>query len=158
MGKGYTQADLPRDISERFGYMTALITANEGQVEACREFIRKYCDPEYLEVYDIYWAGNDQRRMEKIVELQEMSLNLHEGKETEHSLVRIKLWKAQHKTCHYQEKGKHYGKNEIPVILNYYHLNVVNQDRYVATYFQSVIFFVSTVHSHGSAQFGKTDQ
>ena len=81
MGKGYTQADLPRDISERFAYMTALITANEGQVEACREFIRKHCDPEYLSIYDIYWAGNDQRKMEKISELQEMTLSLHTGKE-----------------------------------------------------------------------------
>ena len=83
MGKGYTQADLPRDISERFAYMTALITADEAQVEACREFIRKHCDPEYLEVFDIYWAGNDERKMEKISELQEMSLALHTGKETE---------------------------------------------------------------------------
>ena len=81
MGKGYTQADLPRDISERFAYMTALITANESQVEACREFIRKYCDPEYLEVYDIYWAGNDERRQEKISELQEMNMQLHRGEE-----------------------------------------------------------------------------
>ena len=83
MGKGYTQADLPRDISERFAYMTALITADEGQVESCREFIRKHCDPEYLSIYDIYWAGNDERKMEKISELQEMSLVLHKGKETE---------------------------------------------------------------------------
>lgn len=82
MGKGYTQEDLPRDISERFAYMTALITSNESQVESCREFIRKYCDPEYLEVFDIYWAGNDERKMEKISELQEMSLSLHTGKET----------------------------------------------------------------------------
>ena len=82
MGKGYTQADLPRDISERFGFMTALITANENQVEACREFIRKYCDPEYLEVYDIYWAGNDERRQEKISELQETTSLLHTSKET----------------------------------------------------------------------------
>ena len=82
MGKGYTQEDLPRDISERFAYMTALITANESQVESCREFIRKYCDPEYLEVFDIYLAGNDERKMEKISELQEMSLSLHNGKET----------------------------------------------------------------------------
>ena len=81
MGKGYTQADLPRDISERFAYMTALITANESQVEACREFIRKYCDPEYLEIYDIYWAGNDERKQEKISELQEMNLQLHRGEE-----------------------------------------------------------------------------
>ena len=83
MGKGYTQADLPRDISERFAYMTALITADEGQVEACREFIRKHCDPEYLSIYDIYWAGNDERKMEKISELQEMTLSLHTGREAE---------------------------------------------------------------------------
>ena len=83
MGEGYTQADLPRDISERFAYMTALITADENQVEACREFIRKNCDPEYLEVFDIYWAGNDERKMEKISELQEMSLALHTSRETE---------------------------------------------------------------------------
>ncbi len=81
MGEGYTQADLPRDISERFAYMTALITADESQVEACREFVRKHCDPEYLSIYDIYWAGNDERKMEKISELQEMSLSLHVGKE-----------------------------------------------------------------------------
>lgn len=81
MGEGYTQADLPRDISERFAYMTALITADETQVESCREFIRKHCDPEYLSIYDIYWAGNDERRMEKIAELQEQELSLHTGKE-----------------------------------------------------------------------------
>ena len=83
MGKGYTQADLPRDISERFAYMTALITADESQVESCREFIRKHCDPEYLSIYDIYWAGNDERKMEKISELQDVALSLHTGKEAE---------------------------------------------------------------------------
>ena len=83
MGKGYTRADLPRDISERFAYMTALITADEKQVEACREFIRKHCDPEYLSIYDIYWAGNDERKMEKIIELQEQVLSLHTGMEAE---------------------------------------------------------------------------
>lgn len=82
MGKGYTQADLPRDISERFAYMTSLITADETQVEACRDFIRKYCDPEYLAVYDICWAGNNERKMEKISELQDMSIPLHIGEET----------------------------------------------------------------------------
>ena len=35
----------------------------------------------YLSIYDIYWAGNDQRKMEKISELQEMTLSLHTGKE-----------------------------------------------------------------------------
>ena len=83
IGKGYTQAELPRDISERFAYMTALITADEKQVEACREFIRKHCDPEYLSIYDIYWAGNDERKMERIAELQEQALSLHTGMETE---------------------------------------------------------------------------
>ncbi len=82
MGKGYTQADLPRDINERFSFITALITADETQVEACREFIRKYCDPEYLSIYDIYWAGNDERKMEQISELQEMELSLHTADET----------------------------------------------------------------------------
>ena len=79
IGKGYTKADLPRDINERFAYMTALITADETQVEACREFIKKYCDSEYLSVYDIYWAGNDERKMEQIseLELQEMQLSLN---------------------------------------------------------------------------------
>lgn len=83
IGKGYTQAELPRDISERFAYMTALITADEKQVEACREFIRKHCDPEYLSIYEIYWAGNDERKMERIVELQEQALSLHTGMEAE---------------------------------------------------------------------------
>ena len=83
MGEGYTQADLPRDISERFGFMTALITADESQVEACREFLRKHCDPEYLELYDIYWAGNNERRQEKISELQAMSSELHTSQEAE---------------------------------------------------------------------------
>ena len=81
---GYTQADLPRNISERFAYMTALITADESQVKACRDFIRKHCDPEYLEIYDIYWAGNNKRRQEITDDLQtedEMKLSLHTGME-----------------------------------------------------------------------------
>ncbi len=81
MGVGYTQADLPKDINERFSYMTALITANETQVEACREFIKKYCDPEYLSIYDIYWAGKDEKKMEQISELQEMELSLYSANE-----------------------------------------------------------------------------
>lgn len=62
--------------------MAALITADETQLEACREFIRKYCDPEYLSIYDIYWAGNDERKMERISELQEMELSLHTANES----------------------------------------------------------------------------
>lgn len=83
MGKGYTKVDLPRNISERFAYMTALITADESQVEACRKFIREHCDSEYLSIYDIYWAGNDERKMEKISELQEMDIDLYNGKEAQ---------------------------------------------------------------------------
>lgn len=82
IGKGYNQTDLPQDISERFAYMTALISADENQVGPCREFIRQYCDPEYLAIYDMYWAGNDLKKMEKISELQEMSLSLHMRVET----------------------------------------------------------------------------
>ena len=81
MGKGYTEADLPKNIGNKFAYMTALITADETQVEACREFIRKYCDPEYLSIYDIYWAGNDERRVERISELQEAELSLYQSNE-----------------------------------------------------------------------------
>jgi len=81
MGNGYTEADLPRDISERFAYMTALITADENQVEACREFIRQNCDPEYVSIYDIYWAGRDEGKMNKLREIQKMSINAHRIKE-----------------------------------------------------------------------------
>ena len=82
--ESYTQADLPQDISERFAYMTALITADENQIEACRNFIRKNCDPEYLSIYDIYWAGNDEKKMEIISELQEQDLGqIHTAKEKE---------------------------------------------------------------------------
>ncbi len=70
--KRYTQADLPRDINEKFAYMAGLLNATEEQVGACREFIREHCDPEYLSVYDIYWAGNDEKRMEIISEFQEL--------------------------------------------------------------------------------------
>lgn len=70
--KRYSQADLPRDINEKFATMAGLLNASTEQVGVCREFIRKYCDPEYLSVYDMYWAGNDEERMEKITELQEI--------------------------------------------------------------------------------------
>ena len=68
--KRYTQADLPTDINEKFATMAGLLNATPEQVGICREFIRKHCDPEYLSVYDIYWAGNDEKRMEKIAELR----------------------------------------------------------------------------------------
>ena len=77
--KRYTQADLPRDVNEKFACIAGLLNASEKEVGACREFIRKHCDPEYLSVYDIYWAGNDEKRMEKIAELQEISMLKNEG-------------------------------------------------------------------------------
>ena len=79
VAKRYTQADLPRDINEKFATMAGLLTATEKQVGAAREFIREHCDPEYLAVYDIYWAGNDESRMEKIAELQQMSAVKNKG-------------------------------------------------------------------------------
>lgn len=66
----FAQADLPRDISEKFATMAGLLCASQDQVGACRDFIRKYCDPEYLSVYDMYWAGNNEQRMAKIDELE----------------------------------------------------------------------------------------
>ena len=79
--KKYSQADLPIDINEKFATMVGLLNASMEQVEVCREFIRKNCDPEYLSVYDMYWAGNDERRMEKITELQEIqAMKIKDGK------------------------------------------------------------------------------
>ena len=70
VAREYSRDDLPQDINERFAFMTALITADERQVKACRDFIRKYCDPEYLATFDICWAGKDEKRIRKIDELQ----------------------------------------------------------------------------------------
>ena len=77
--QNYTQEDLPNTINERFACVTALLLADESQVGVCREFIRNHCDPEYLSLYDIYWIGNDEKRMEKILELQETALNENEA-------------------------------------------------------------------------------
>ena len=72
--KRYTRADLPKDSNEKFACIASLLSADESQVAECREFIRKHCDPEYLSVYEIYWAGNDLKRIEKISDLQDFSL------------------------------------------------------------------------------------
>lgn len=69
----YTEEDLPKNINERFACVTSLLLADENEVVACREFIRKHCDPEYLSVYDICWVGNDEKRMELISELTQIS-------------------------------------------------------------------------------------
>lgn len=74
VGKKYTQADLPITINERFATMLGLLGASTKQVGDCREFIRKYCAPDYLAVYDMYWAGENEERMEKIAELKELQI------------------------------------------------------------------------------------
>lgn len=70
VNKNYSQADLPQDINERFACVTSLLLAEKEEVGICREFIRKYCDPEYLELYDLCWVGKDLSRMEKLMELK----------------------------------------------------------------------------------------
>jgi len=74
VNKKYTQADLPQDVNEKFAVIASLMSANEKQVQECREFIKKHCAPEYLSVYDLYWASNDEKRMEKLFELQNETL------------------------------------------------------------------------------------
>lgn len=71
----YSQADLPQDINERFACVTSLLLAEKNQVRACRDFIREYCDPEYLQIFDISWIGNDEERMLIISELQSEDLS-----------------------------------------------------------------------------------
>ena len=75
VSKRYTKADLPRSISAKFAVLAGLLSADETQIGPCREFIRKYCDPEYVSVYDIYWAGNDEKRMQKLAELEATSVS-----------------------------------------------------------------------------------
>ncbi len=70
--KRYGQQDLPRDINENFAYLASLLTANETQVASCRDFIKQHCGPEYLTVYDLYWAGNDDNRILMVAEMQDM--------------------------------------------------------------------------------------
>lgn len=73
----YTQADLPRNINERFACMTSLLLADENQVGICRNFINQYCDPEYRELYDLLWIGTDENRMVKMSELKELAMVYH---------------------------------------------------------------------------------
>ncbi len=70
----FSQADLPRDMNETFACVTSLLLADENQVEKCRNFIREHCDPEYLELYDNCWAGNDESKIMKMTELQEKAI------------------------------------------------------------------------------------
>ena len=66
----YTEEDLPQDINERFAYVSGLIGADEKQLPKVRDFIRKYCDPEYVELYDITWVGKSEERAEQLAEVK----------------------------------------------------------------------------------------
>ena len=79
--KQYTPDDYPTNINEKFALIAGLLSASLQQVKECREFIHKTCGAEYLTVYDIYWAGNDEQRMEKIAELQELLPSTSNGLE-----------------------------------------------------------------------------
>ncbi len=70
VNKKYTEIDLPRDVNEKFAVVSSLLSATPNQVDECRKFIRLHCDPEYLAVYDLYWVGNDEERMEKLAEIK----------------------------------------------------------------------------------------
>ena len=78
--KTFTQADLPRTSNEQYACVASLLLANKKEVGACRKFIKEYCDPDYLALYDLSWIGEDLTRMEKIMELkalenEDISLN-----------------------------------------------------------------------------------
>lgn len=72
----YDDSDLPKNSNERFASVTSLLLADENEVSICRKFIKEYCDPEYLKLYDMCWIGNDEKRMEIIAELDELDLLL----------------------------------------------------------------------------------
>ncbi len=72
MSGEFDAKDLPQNANERFATMSSLLAANMDEVEKCRIFVRAFCDSEYVSLYDILWAGNDEARKEYIAELQAM--------------------------------------------------------------------------------------
>lgn len=66
----YTKDDLPNSVNERFAQLSVLLSANEDDVSVVRDFVKQHCDPEYLEIFDIYWAGEDPKRAEIVSELR----------------------------------------------------------------------------------------
>lgn len=72
--KKYTENDLPKTVNEKFAYVFNLLYASEKQVKECRNFIKKYCSSEYLSLYDIYWARKDEKRIELLTELDQLSM------------------------------------------------------------------------------------
>ena len=83
--KQYKATDLPTNINEKFAVLAGLLNANDKEFNACRKFIEEYCSPEYVKIYDMYWAGNDENRIEKVAELEEMSMfdSITKGKNQE---------------------------------------------------------------------------
>ena len=67
---GYSKDDLPKTPEEKEIYTYELLTADETQVEVCRDFIKKYCSKDNLKLFDKYWAGNDTRRLEMLSKMQ----------------------------------------------------------------------------------------
>lgn len=53
--------------------IAGLLHVSENKVAACREFISKNFGSEYLSMFDIKWAGNDEKRKMIIAELKENS-------------------------------------------------------------------------------------
>ena len=70
VNKTYKKEELPKNESEKFIVMAGLLTTNEKQVEACRNFVKNKCGPEYLLIYDRYWVGNDKMRFGLIGKLK----------------------------------------------------------------------------------------
>jgi hypothetical protein len=68
--KNYSIEDLPKTIDEKFATIAGLLSADENEVVICRNFIHKFCSAEYLSLFDIYWAGNNEKRMQQLVEMK----------------------------------------------------------------------------------------
>lgn len=68
----FDAGDLPQSANERFATMTSLLLAKQDELEKCRIFVRAFCDPEYLSLFDILWAGDDDQKKEFVAELEAM--------------------------------------------------------------------------------------
>ena len=68
----FNAEDLPQSANERFATMTSLLLAKKDELEKCRIFVRAFCDPEYLSLFDILWAGDDDQKKEFVAELEAM--------------------------------------------------------------------------------------
>ena len=94
----YTESDLPDNTNSKFACTTSLITANAEQVEEVRNFIRKNCDPEYLRVYDLMWAGDDIERIKLIQDIDEKNNIYQEFNNEPIRIIEHKETKSNYKT------------------------------------------------------------